>query len=71
MANAYNEVKTAERWETAYWVANIISPHLKHPVRAETLMRPFLKPTTKADRARDAEEFFAEFAKQRKEAGVG
>ena len=71
MVEAFNEVKMAERWEFAYWVANIVSPHLKKPVKAEVLMAPFLKPVKNADRAKDAEEFFAEFAKQRKEAGIG
>lgn len=71
MVEAYNEMKTVERWEYAYWVANIISPHMRRPVKAQTLMRPFLKPESKAEKAKDAEEFFADFAEQRKEAGFG
>ena len=67
MLNGYYEALTESRWEKAYWTVNIISPYLKSPVKAETLMKPFLKPKTKATVAREAQEFFADFARQRKE----
>ena len=71
MVDAVNDIRQACRWETAYWVANIISPHLKRPAKAETLMKPFLKEKTKAERAQERENFFAGFEKQRKEAENG
>lgn len=71
MVNAYTEAKTAERWETAYWIANIISPHMKKPARVEKLMKPFLKPKTKLEREQEAEEFYKDFERQRKEANDG
>ena len=71
MVDAVNDIRQARRWETAYWVANIISPHLKRPAKAETLMKPFLKEKSKEERAQEREDFFAEFEKPRKEAENG
>lgn len=71
MVDARNEMRQARRWETAYWVANIISPHLKRPAKAETLMKPFIREKTKEERTQEREDFFASFERQRKEAGNG
>lgn len=71
MVNAYIEAKTAERWETAYWIANIISPHMKKPAKVEKLMKPFLKQKTKLELAQEADEFYKNFERQRKEACDG
>lgn len=71
MVDACNEIRMAKRWETAYWVANIISPHLRKPAKAGTLMQPFLKQKTKEEQARERERFYADFERQRKEAGNG
>ncbi len=71
MVDARNEMRQAQRWETAYWVANIISPHLKRPAKAETLMKPFIKEKTREERAQERDDFFASFERQRKEAGNG
>lgn len=66
MVNAYDEVKTNERRETAYWVANIISPHLKHPAKVDELVKPFMRKPTASQRAEEAEEFFRQFEENRK-----
>ena len=61
MLNAYDVVKTNERREIAYWVANIISPHLKRPAKVDELVKPFLKKPTKSQKADEAEQFFKQF----------
>ncbi len=71
MIDARNEMRQARRWETAYWVSNIISPHLKRPAKAETLMKPFIKEKSKEERVQECEDFFASFERQRKEVGNG
>ena len=71
MAEAYAEAQMIRRRETAYWVANIISPHLKHPAKTEELMKAFERPKTKEERAQEAESFFSNFARQREEAERG
>ena len=71
MADAYADFLMIRRRETAYWVANIISPHLKRPARTEELMKVFERPKTKEEKAQEAESFFANFARQREEAKRG
>ena len=67
MITAWQEAKTAERWERAYWVANIMSPHLKKPVKPATLMKPFEKKKTKQEIIEERESFFDSFERQREE----
>ena len=82
MVDACNEIRMAKRWETAYWEARVkqywdcfwlgsaLAIILK-PAKAGTLMRPFLKQKTKEEQARERERFYADFERQRKEAGNG
>ena len=67
MLDAHNEAKQAERWETAYWVSQLISVHTKRAVTPEALMEPFNQ-KTREDILAEREAFFREFGKQRKEA---
>lgn len=68
MLNAADEAKISERWEKSYWVATIISPHLKHGAKAEDIMKPFLKQKTKEEKIKETEAFFENFYRLRKEA---
>ena len=38
-----------KRWETAYWVASMIQPHIKEEISAEMLMKPFLPEKTEEE----------------------
>lgn len=66
MLEARSEAEEAERWERAYWTANLMSVHTKRPVTPDRLMRPFRKPKPGAVTAAERDRFFAEFAEQRR-----
>lgn len=66
MFAAYQEAKTSERWEQAYWTACAMSVHTKHSVDPRKLMEPFLPVKTAAEKADEKEQFFKEFNEQRK-----
>ncbi len=66
LLEAREEAEQAERWERAYWFANLMSVHTKRPVTPERLMRPFKKPKTGAQIAAERERFFEDFSRQRK-----
>ena len=67
MVDGYNQKTMADRWAMAYWTANIMNVSIKHPVSPSELMKPFTKDAGRT-RAKDAEAFFAEFERQRREA---
>lgn len=69
MLGAWKEAKESERWEQAYWIVNLMNPHLKRPIKPDVLMKPFTSPKTSAETAAERAEFFRSFNKQRKEAG--
>lgn len=49
MKRGVEEEEMRKRWETAYWVASMVQPHVKEAVTAEQLMRPFLPEKTEQD----------------------
>ena len=67
MIDAYNEMKESSRWETAYWVALLMSTQTSKPVQPKALLKPFSKPKTAADIIDEREEFFREFEAERQE----
>lgn len=65
MFDAYEEAHERHLWETAYWVSNLISVHTKKGVRADRLMKPFIKVKSAKQKASEAQEFFAKFQAER------
>ena len=57
----------AQAVERAYWVANIMSSHLKKPVKPAALMKPFEKKKTKQEIMEEREAFFNNFEHEREE----
>lgn len=70
MFDAFQEARLSRLWESAYWTANIMSMHSRKPIKAESLMQPFL-PHNAQDKAAEGEAFFRDFYQQRKEAENG
>ena len=66
MVTAHEKAELARRWETAYWVSNILNVHLKKKVRTERLMQPFLPKKTSGMIAAERDKFFEEFGQKRK-----
>lgn len=66
MLSAHEKAELARRWETAYWVANMLNIHLKKKVRTERLMQPFLPKKTSGAIAAERDKFFEEFGQKRK-----
>ena len=56
MKRGIKKEEMRERWEKAYWVAAIIQPHVKEPINAEVLMRPFLPEKTEQDMIEEKEQ---------------
>lgn len=55
MKRGFEQEEMRKRWETAYWVASIIQPHVKESITAEILMRPFLPQKTEQDMVAEKE----------------
>ena len=49
MKRGVETVEMRKRWETAYWVASMIQPHVKGEISAEMLMKPFLPEKTEKE----------------------
>ncbi len=49
MKRGVEKEEMRKRWETAYWVANLIQPHVKDTITAEMLMKPFLPEKTETE----------------------
>lgn len=54
---------------TAWFVSNMINVHIKHPIQAKELAKPFLHEKTSSEIRRERDEFITSFRKQREEAG--
>jgi hypothetical protein len=68
MRTAHEQAETERRWEMAYWVCNMISPHLgKGKVSVNSLVKPFLPKKEIVRTKEECENFFEDFYKQRKE----
>ena len=67
MLNAYEQAELTRRWEMAYWVCNMVSPHVgKGKVSTQGLMKPFLPKKEIIRTSEECDEFFDNFYKQRK-----
>ena len=66
MLYAYEKQLELERWDMAYWVANMVSVHTKRPVQPQTLMAPLLPKKTPGEKKKEAQEFFRSFREQQK-----
>ncbi len=49
MKRGVEKEEMRKRWETAYWVANLMSPHIKGGITPEKLMEPFLPEKTETE----------------------
>lgn len=68
MLKAYQKAEESRRWEMAYWVSNMMSIHTKKRVQPKELMKPYLPKKSTEEITAERDEFFKNFAKQRKEA---
>lgn len=71
MVEAREEAEQAQRYERAYWVANIMNTQVRKKIRIERLIAPFIRPKTKAEKVEERDDFFASFKKQQEEASHG
>ena len=56
MKHGVEEEEMRKRWETAYWAAAMIQPHVKETITAELLMKPFLPEKTEQDMLMEKEQ---------------
>lgn len=64
MAECRVKEEERKKWETAYWVACLMSVHTRKPVRTEKLMKPFLPKKTSREIAAERDAFFEEFRRK-------
>ena len=64
MAECRARADERTKWETAYWVACLMSVHTRKPVRTEKLMKPFLPKKTSSEIAAERDAFFEEFRRK-------
>ena len=56
MKQGAEQEEMRKRWETAYWAATMIQPHVKETITAELLMKPFLPEKTGQDMLAEKEQ---------------
>lgn len=71
MIDAHEEAELARRYETAYWIANLMNTQVRKKIRVDHLMAPFIRKKTKAEKVDERDAFFASFKKQQEEAAHG
>lgn len=67
MLHAYELRVEQQRWDMAYWVANMVSVHTKKPIQPTSLMEPLLPKKSLGEKKKETEEFFKSFERQRNE----
>jgi hypothetical protein len=74
MAAAHEDALLEQRWETAYWLGNLmtivaVGPQKKPKgYRADALMKPFLPRKTGTEIANERRKFFEDFERKRRAA---